>query len=305
MTNLPTLIITTLLLTLTPKTLGAPLQIVSTLPDLAAIAQAVGGDHVKTQSLARGTEDPHFVDPRPSFIRILNRCDVLLHGGADLEAGWLPPLIQNARNRRILPGQPGNIAIAQAIPLLEIPNANIDRSQGDIHAAGNPHFWLNPTNNTLIALYLAKQFSQLDPTHADTYIANAHHYQTNLEHHIQSWNKQLAPLSGSRIIAYHKTFEYLAQAFHLQIVNYIEPFPGIEPSPAHVTRLINEAKNQNIQLVITEPFRPSRTPKLVAETINAQLITLPDKVGALPDITDAISLFDTITKTLVDSTRQP
>ncbi|MFM1943587.1 MAG: hypothetical protein RI897_2569 [Verrucomicrobiota bacterium] len=304
MKTLPAILLTSLLLHLTPTLLGAPLQIVSTLPDFAAIAQSVGGNHVKVQSLARGTEDSHFVDPRPSFIRTLNRCDALLHSGADLEAGWLTPLVQNARNRRILPGQPGNIPLAPAVQLLEIPTGNVDRSQGDIHASGNPHFWLNPTNNFLIATYLANQLGQLDPNNANSYITNAHNYQTNLEHHIQSWKTQLAPLSGTRIITYHKTFEYFAQAFNLQIVNYIEPFPGIEPSPAHITRLINDAKSQNVQLVITEPFRPSRTPKLVADSINAQLVTLPDKVGAQPDITDAISLFDAITSTLLNSTRK-
>jgi zinc/manganese transport system substrate-binding protein len=156
-----------------------------------------------------------------------------------------------------------------------------------------------------MASKLATHLSQLDPEHAGTFQTNARNYQTNLEHHIQSWTQQLAPLRGMRIITYHKSFEYLAQAFGLEIVNYIEPFPGIEPSPSHITRLIKDAKSQNVQLVITEPFRPSRTPKLVAEAIGAQLLTLPDKVGAKPDITDAISLFDDITSALLKSTAHP
>jgi len=280
---------------------AANLNVVATLPDFAAIAKIVGGTHVKCTSLARGSEDAHFVDPRPSFIRILNRADVLLHGGAELEIGWLPPLVANARNPRILTGRAGNVSMADGVPLLEVPTVAIDRSQGDVHRLGNPHYWLDPANGPVMAEHLARSFSQLDPDHAEVYQANAKTYSTRIQAKLSEWQRALKPLQGTRILTYHKTYEYLAQRFGLEIVGYLEPLPGIEPSPTHIAKLIPTAKERGVRLVIVEPFRPGRTPKVVAEAVGAQLVVLPDKVGASDKASDPVALFDCIVDTLLQA----
>jgi len=278
---------------------AANLNVVATLPDFAAIAETVGAPHVKCTALARGSEDAHFVDPRPSFIRILNRADVLLHGGAELEIGWLPPLVENARNPRILAGHAGNVSMAAGIALLGVPTTAIDRSQGDIHRLGNPHYWLDPVNGPIMAEHVAQSFSQLDPDHTEVYRTNAKAYAARIQAKLVEWQRALKPLQGTRILTYHKTYEYLAQRFGLEIVGYLEPLPGIEPSPTHIAKLIPTAKERGVRLVIVEPFRPGRTPKVVAEAIGAQVVVLPDKVGATDKASDPVALFDCIVDTLL------
>jgi ABC-type Zn uptake system ZnuABC Zn-binding protein ZnuA len=279
------------------------LNVVATLPDFAAIAGTVGGTHVKCTSLARGSEDAHFVDPRPSFIRVLNRADVLLHGGAELEIGWLPPLVDNARNARILTGRAGNVSMADGVPLLEVPTVAIDRSQGDIHRLGNPHYWLDPANGPIMAEHLAHSFSQLDPDHAEVYKANAKAYGARIKAKLAEWERALKPLEGTRILTYHKTYEYLAHRFSLEIVGYLEPLPGIEPSPTHIAKLIPTAKEHGVRFIIVEPFRPGRTAKVVAEAVGAQVVVLPDKVGAVDEASDPVAMFDSIVDTLLQAQR--
>ena len=226
---------------------AAKLEVVATLPDFAALASIVGDDHVKCTSLARGTEDAHFVDPRPSFIRILNRADLLIHGGAELEIGWLPPLIRNARNARILAGRSGDVPMSEGIPLLEVPTGAVDRAQGDVHALGNPHYWLDPANSPIMARHLAQVFGRLDAEHAEAYADNADAYAARIQTKLTEWESALKPLRGTPILTYHKTYEYLAKRFGLKIVGYLafspqrvlvqtveisEPITGPTPTPS-------------------------------------------------------------------------
>jgi ABC-type Zn uptake system ZnuABC Zn-binding protein ZnuA len=272
-------------------TASAKLNVVASLPDFAAIAREIGGDQVKVTSLARGTEDAHFVDARPSFIRVLNKADLLIEGGAELEIGWLPPLVLNARNSRILPGRSGYMDASRGITLLEVPR-RLDRSQGDVHSLGNPHYWLDPLNGKIMATQLAQVLSRIDPDHADLYKNNLKTFLQRLDQKMAAWTKQMAPFRGVKILTYHKTFEYFAQRFGLEIVGQLEPKPGIEPSPSHIAQLIPRAKQAGVKLVVIEPFRPRRTPAYVAESIGATLVFVPDKVEGHREIKDYFDLFD-------------
>ncbi|HXG47825.1 MAG TPA: metal ABC transporter substrate-binding protein [Methylomirabilota bacterium] len=281
-----------LLLSPLPVQAAARLNVVATLPDFTSIAGAVGGDLVQATSLAKGSEDAHFVDPRPSFIRVLNQADVLIEGGADLETGWLPPLVASARNRRILPGQPGRVALASHVQLLEVPSAPVDRSQGDIHAAGNPHFWLDPVNGEKIAAHLADVFARLDPPNAARYQEGRKLFCDRLARKLAEWKRQMEPFRGTRVLTYHKAYEYFAARFELEIVGQIEPKPGLEPSPTHLNALIQRAREQGVKLVLVEPFRARKTAEHVARSIGAKMLILPEKAGGAENVKDYFGLFD-------------
>jgi len=270
----------------------AKLRVVATLPDFSALAQAVGGAQVDVECLARGTEDPHFVDARPSFIRVLNRADVLLEGGAQLEIGWLPPLVNNARNRKILAGSPGDVLMSEGVELLDVPSAPIDRSMGDVHPAGNPHYWLDPANGVIMARHLAAVFSREDPDHAAEYGSNLRAFETKMQSKLAEWERRMKPFQGTKVITYHKTYDYLARRFGLNIVTQIEPKPGIEPSPSHIADLVGRWKGQGVKLILAEPNRPRRTGQYVADQLEAKLVILPGMVGGDRAVKDYFDLFD-------------
>jgi ABC-type Zn uptake system ZnuABC Zn-binding protein ZnuA len=270
----------------------AKLNVVTSLPDLAAIAREIGGDKVAVTSLARGTEDPHFVDPKPSFIRLLNQADVFIEGGAEMELGWLPPLLNNARNAKILGASPGHVLASRGVRLLEVPTGPVDRSEGDVHRLGNPHFLLDPANAKTVAATIAEALSAVDPANAAAYASAVRAFDERIDRKLAEWTKALEPFRGTKIVTYHKTFEYFADRFGLVVAGQIEPKPGIEPSPAHIRELIARAKQAGVKLVWIEPNRSSRTPRYVAESAGAKLLVLP----AFPDVNektkDYFSLFD-------------
>lgn len=269
----------------------AKLNVVATLPDFASLAEDIGGDKVKVTSLAKGTEDPHFVDAKPSFIRVLNQADALVEGGAELEAGWLPPLVQNARNPRILPNAAGHIVLARGLKLLDVP-AKLDRSQGDVHASGNPHYNLDPGNFKPMATTIAEAFSRLDPANASAYQANLRAFSNRLERKMAEWAKLAEPLRGMRVVTYHKSFDYLAARYGFDIVGQIEPKPGIEPSATHISALIPKAKAAGVKLVLMEPNRARKTPQFVADSIGAKLVVCPGLVGGSPEAKTCLDLID-------------
>jgi ABC-type Zn uptake system ZnuABC Zn-binding protein ZnuA len=283
----------------------AKLNVVATLPDYGAIAEAIGGDKVKVTSLAKGTEDPHFVDARPSFIRVLNQADVLLEGGAEMEIGWLPPLVNNARNAKILGGAPGHVLMSRNVPLFDVPTGPVDRSQGDVHPAGNPHFAHDPANGKVMAVHVAEVFKKLDPPNAIFYEANLKKFNERLDQKLAEWMKQMEPYHGVKVVTYHKSYEYFAARFGLQVVGQIEPKPGIEPSPTHINALIPRMKEAGAKLVMIEPNRSRKTAQYVADAIGAKLVILPGMVGGHEKIRDYFDLFDydvaQITAALKDS----
>jgi zinc/manganese transport system substrate-binding protein len=269
----------------------AKLNVVATLPDFASLAEEIGGDKIKVASLAKGTEDPHFVDAKPSFIRVLNQADALIEGGAELELGWLPPLVQNARNPRILADAPGHIVLARGLKLLDVPT-KLDRSQGDVHAAGNPHYNLDPANFKIMAATLAEGFGRLDPANASVYQANLRAFNGRLDQKMAAWAKLAEPLRGVKVLTYHKSFEYLAARYGFEIVGQIEPKPGLEPSPTHISALIPQAKADGAKLVLMEPNRARKTPQFVADAIGAKLVVLPGLVGGSPEAKTCCDLID-------------
>jgi zinc/manganese transport system substrate-binding protein len=279
----------------------AKVNVVATLPDFGSIAEAIGGEHVKVTTIARGTEDPHFVDARPSFIRVLNQADLLIEGGAELEVGWLPRLLVGARNAKITGSGAGHLVLASAVKLIDVPTGTIDRSMGDVHPGGNPHFWLDPENGKSIARQIASALSKIDSGNAPAYASAATHFEQRIDAKIKDWSRVMEPYRGVKVITYHKSFDYFLNRFGLQIVGQLEPKPGIEPTASHIKSMVERSRKEGVKLVIMEPFRPRRNAEPAAKAIPAKLLILPDKVGAMEKATDYFSEFDLLTKLLVDS----
>ncbi|MDR2512758.1 MAG: metal ABC transporter substrate-binding protein [Puniceicoccales bacterium] len=271
---------------------SAKVNVVATTPDLGAIIEAVGGTDVEVTCLARGTEDPHFVDARPSFIRLLNKTELLVEGGADLEIGWLPPLVNNARNARILPGASGRFVAAENLALMEVPTGKLDRSQGDVHPYGNPHYLLDPELACQVADALATRLSRLDPERVGNYRKRAESFVTTLRKKNTLWKKRLTPYCGTRVVTYHKSFDYFLKAFGLELAGTVEPKPGVEPSAAHLKSLVAGMKTGGVRLVIAEPNRPARICQRVAREGDARLLRLPLLVGGATGCDDYFGLME-------------
>jgi ABC-type Zn uptake system ZnuABC Zn-binding protein ZnuA len=286
-----------------PETRAA-LNVVATLPDYGALAMEVGGNKLKVTNLAKGTEDPHFVDARPSFIRALNQADLLLEGGAELEIGWLPPLLTSARNPKILTDT-GHLPLSRGLTLRDVPTGPIDRSMGDVHPAGNPHYNLDPMNGKLMAAAIAEALSRLDPADQSVFQTNLQRFTTRLDAKLVEWTRVLQPFRGTKVLTYHRSFDYFLERFGFVLVGTIEPRPGLEPSPAHINALIPKAKEAGVKLVLIEPNRPRRTPTQVAEAIGARLVLLPILVGGADKANDYVALFDYNVARLVEALQPP
>lgn len=256
----------------------AKLRVVATTPDLGALARAVGGDQIELTVLAKPTEDPHFVDAKPSFLVRLNRADVLVEGGAELEAGWLTPLLDGARNPRLAAGQPGRVSAAEGVALLEIP-ASLDRSQGDIHASGNPHYLADPANAAIVAAHLARAFATLDATSAEGFQTNLDSFTRQLEARLAEWTELLAPYRGSPLVTYHNYWLYFGRRFQLPMDLFLEPKPGIPPTPAHLAGVITQMKAGHLRLIAVQPYQNRHTAELVASRTGAQVVDFPSFPG--------------------------
>jgi zinc/manganese transport system substrate-binding protein len=276
---------------------SAQIKVVATTPDLASVAREIGGDKVSVVALAKPTEDPHYVDAKPSHIVTLNRADALIEGGAELELGWLPPLLENSRNSKISAGAPGRIVASDGVKMLEVPTS-FDRSKGDVHSLGNPHFMIDPVIVKIIARNIADHFSQIDPRNAATYNGNLARFNTRLDAKYADWKKELAPYRGARIVTYHKDFVYLADRFGLTVVDELEPKPGISPSPAHLAQVIGKMKATNAKVILVQPFQNRRTAETVARQTGAAVLDAPQQPGAAPNTTSYFDLMDNLVHTL-------
>lgn len=279
----------------------AKAKIVASLPDFEAIAKEIGGDKVEVKSIAKGYQDPHFVDAKPSFIRDLNRADLLIYQGLDLEIGWLPVLITGSRNSKITSlSSPGRLDASILISnILEVPRTRIDRSMGDIHPFGNPHYMLDPRNGILVARGIAERLGQIDPENASFYEDNFKQFADQLVKKIRVWEAELAPFKGTKIVAYHKSWDYFANWAGFDEVGWIEPKPGIPPTPSHVAQLIENMKNQNVKVVIAESFYPQKTARIIAEKTGSEFLVVPSSVEAREGIDTYPQLFDTIVNELI------
>ncbi len=275
----------------------AKLNIVVTTPDLAAIAKEVGGDKVEITTLARPTEDPHFVDAKPSFIVKLNRADALVEGGAELEIGWLPPLLAGARNPKLASGQPGRILCNEGMRMLEVPS-QMTRAEGDIHPLGNPHFVIDPVNAKIIAAHLADAFAKLDSSAAEAYRANAMKFTDALDAKLAEWAAKLAPFKGAKVVSYHKSWPYFAERFGLEMDLFLEPKPGIPPSPAHLADIIAKMKEQRARVIIVDPYLNRKTAETVARSTDAKVVDVAQMPGGVKGTDSYIVLLDYLVNSL-------
>ncbi len=278
----------------------AELKIVATTSEYGALAAEIGGARVSVTTIAKPTEDPHFVDARPSQVVAMHRADVLIEGGAELEIGWLTPLLDGARNLRILAGAPGRVVASQGVHLLDIPQS-ADRSQGDAHIAGNPHFMLDPLNARIVATHLARAFTALDAGGAQTYEFNLATWIAALDAKLREWTAVLAPFKGRPIVTYHPTWRYFCSRFGLEANTFLEPKPGIPPSPPHLAQVIAKMKAQDIRVLLLEPYQPRKTAESVAAHNGARVVEVCQFPGGIPGTATYIDLIDTNVKRIAQA----
>jgi len=259
----------------------AEVRVVASVPSLGALVQEVGGDLVHVDTLAAPNQDPHFVDARPNFVLALHRADLLVHVGLALEIGWLPPLLTNSRNAAIQLGRPGNLDASTVCgPLLGVPQGAVDRSMGDVHPGGNPHFLYDPEYALRVAKGIADRLGQLDSAHAANYQANYHAFETRLHAKMSEWQHLAAPYHGQKFVAFHESTIYLAHFLGLHEAGFIEPQPGISPNPRHLAQIILSMRHNGVHLVLGEPWYDAETSRVVAQRADASLVRLPGDVGA-------------------------
>ena len=258
----------------------AKLNVVATTSDLGAIAREVGGEHIDLTILAKPTEDPHFVDAKPSLIVKLNRADVLIEGGAELEIGWLPRLLDEARNTKLAPGASGHVMCSEGVALKEVPAA-LDRSRGDIHAAGNPHYAADPVNAKTIARNIANAFCALDEKSAEAYRANLKKFAGALDGKLPEWQKKLSPFKGQQVAAYHNSWLYFGDRFGLRIDLFLEPKPGVPPTPTHLAEVIMKMKSDKVHVIIVDPYLNRRTAETVAAKTGATVVDVTQFPGGV------------------------
>jgi zinc/manganese transport system substrate-binding protein len=275
-----------------PTQAFAKIRVVTTIPDLAALAREVGGDQVEVKSIARGSQDPHFLEPKPSYVVLVNNADLLIEVGLELEVGWLPVLLTQSRNGKVQLGQAGRLNASEGLPILEIPQGQIDRSMGDVHPLGNPHYWLRPQNGLIIAGRIAERLGQLDPAHAADYRSRYGEFARRLNQKILEWEKRIAPLRGKKIVTHHKSFSYFVDWAGLNVVGFIEPKPGIPPSPAHILTLIDLIQREKIPLIVTENYYNPKPAQKLSEKTGAQYLILPTSVGGAPGVESYEQLFE-------------
>jgi zinc/manganese transport system substrate-binding protein len=270
----------------------AQLRVVTSTTDLADIAREVGGAKVRVTHVSEGYQDPHFAEAKPSFVLQLRNADVFAFVGLDLEIGWMPLLVQGARNPRVSPGGSGYLDVSQAIQVLDRARGAVDRSQGDVHPLGNPHYWLDPENGRRIARLFQQTFTRLDPQNGSTYAANAKSFEDRLNAAERAWQGELAVIKGKPVVAYHTSWKYLAEYTGMNIVGFMEPKPGVPPSPSHLAGLILQMRRTNAKAIIMEPFYNRKDADFVASKTGAKVVILPPSVGGLRDkkIDDYIDL---------------
>ena len=281
------------LLAAMPAAAGAKLRVVTSLQDFASIAQALGGDRVETMSLAKGYQDPHFVDPKPSFVLQLSRADLLIVAGLDLEAGYLPPLLEQSRNRNVQPGGRGYLDASAGCEILGRPQGQVTRALGDVHPYGNPHYWTDSENGRRVARAIAARLAALDPPGRATYERNLASFEARLTRKQQEWQARMAPHRGLPVITYHDSWPNFAKRFGLRVVDHVEPKPGIPPTPSHTLAIINRIRSEKIRVILVEPYIDRKTPDYIAGKTGAKVVVLYPSVGGTPALTDYFALFDT------------
>jgi zinc/manganese transport system substrate-binding protein len=282
------------------SSLHAMLRVVTSLTDLKSITESIGGDKVDVFAIATGFQNPHFVDPKPSYILKLSKADMFVTIGLDLETGWVPPLLNSARNANILKGAPGYVDASVDVPLLQVPSS-VNRGEGDIHIYGNPHYWLDPAIGKIIAKNICDGLIRLDRENESFYQNNLKKFNDRIDAKIKEWTTKMQPFRGAKIIAYHNEWVYFEQRFGLKIMDFLEPKPGIPPSPSQLTKVINEMKRDNMKIIISSPYFTAESADLVARNVGGKVVTLATSVGADESIKTYVDLFDYNVGKMVDA----
>lgn len=278
--------------TLQTETVWAQLNVVTTTEDIASLVRVVGSEWVNVKSLSRGYQDTHFVQAKPSLMVILHQADLLIYQGMELEVGWLPLLIRGARNPKVFLGQPGNLDLSLSIDPIEVPQGTLDRSMGDVHIFGNPHYNLGPRNIKSMLFLIADHLSELDPAHEAQFKSNRNTFLKKFNARLVGWKQRMAPFKGRKVVTFHRTWSYFLQEFGMHYIGTLEPVPGIQPSPAHLIRLSHLMKTENVRLIIQASYYRDKFAKLLADKTGAQVLSLPPGVGGVPEADDTIRLFD-------------
>jgi zinc/manganese transport system substrate-binding protein len=270
---------------------ASAVRVVTTTSDLAAIAREVGGDRVQVTSLADPSQDLHRIEPRPSFVTEISRADMVVRIGMDLDT-WLNGLLDAARNGKVRDGGAGYVDASAGITPLEVPQGKVDGAQGDIHVYGNPHYWLDPQNGKVIAYNILVGLCRVDAAGTDAYKANYDGFAKAIDTHMEGWSKQMAPLNGTKVVPYHTTWSYFYNRFGLVPAGSVEPKPGIPPSGAYLTKLVNNMKHNNVKIVMTTVYYPGRYADVLRDQAGATVLVLPSSVGGSPAAKDYFGLFD-------------
>jgi ABC-type Zn uptake system ZnuABC Zn-binding protein ZnuA len=270
---------------------GTKINVVTTTADLKSITELIGSDKVEVSSIATGYQNPHFVDPKPSYIIKLSRADMFVTVGLDLETGWSPQLLSSSRNPKIQKGSNGYVDASVGVILLQVPSS-INRGEGDIHIYGNPHYWLDPVNGKQIAKNICDGLEKISPENKAFFEANLNAFNTKIDLKLKEWTMKISPYKGAKIIAYHNEWCYFEQRFGLVIVDFMEPKPGIPPTPTQLVKIISEVKSNAIKLIISSPYFTTSSSDVVSQQTGAKTIVLGTSVGAFDTIKDYFDLFD-------------
>jgi zinc/manganese transport system substrate-binding protein len=268
------------------------LNVVTSTTDMAALAQEVGGEKVNVESIAKGYQDPHFVEAKPSFLLKLRQADLLISVGLQLEIGWLPPLITQSGNPKIQVGASGYLDASQFAEILDIPQGTVTRAEGDVHPLGNPHYWLDPDNGRRIAKGITGKFGDMDPEDAAYFQQRLQDFEQRLAAAEQKWDAEMKPYHGRKVVTYHRSFPNFAKHFGLNVIGYVEPRPGIPPTPSHTLEIIQLMKRENCKVVLVEPYFDLKTPQSIGRETGAQVVVYLPSVGGEKQVTNYFELFD-------------
>jgi ABC-type Zn uptake system ZnuABC Zn-binding protein ZnuA len=268
------------------------LNVVTSTTDLAALTQEVGGDKVNVESIAKGYQDPHFVEAKPSFLLKLRQADLLIAVGLQLEIGWLPPLMTQSGNPRIQVGAPGYLDASQFAEILEIPQGTVTRAEGDVHPLGNPHYWLDPDNGRRIARGIANKLADMDTADGAFFQQRFQDFEKRLLAAEQKWDAEMKPYRGRKVVTYHRSLPNFAKHFGLDVIGYVEPRPGIPPTPSHTLELIQLMKRENCKIILVEPYFDLKTPQSIARETGALVVVYLPSVGGVKEVTTYFQLFD-------------
>jgi zinc/manganese transport system substrate-binding protein len=271
---------------------GKKVNVVTATTDMAALTQEVGGDKISVESIAKGYQDPHFVEAKPSFLLKLRNADLLIVVGLQLEIGWLPPLINQSGNGKIQVGAAGYLDASQFAEILDIPTGQVTRAMGDVHPLGNPHYWLDPDNGRRIARGIAGKLGELDPADTAYFQERFQDFDKRLTAAEQKWDAEMRSFRGRKVVTYHNSFPNFAKHFGLNVIGYVEPRPGIPPTPSHTIELIGLMKRENCKVILVEPYFDLKTPNSIARETGGKVVQYLPSVGGEKQVTDYFQLFD-------------